>query len=76
MEALTGGQRLHDDVVLICLRLYSSGVERRSSANRTRDEQRNVIPPALIVGRGPPAAVSAEPPGFTTEPDATSSEFT
>jgi serine phosphatase RsbU (regulator of sigma subunit)/integral membrane sensor domain MASE1 len=41
MEELIGGQRLHDDVVLICLRLHPSTPGRRRSAHRAGEGQRD-----------------------------------
>jgi serine phosphatase RsbU (regulator of sigma subunit) len=61
MDKLTGGQRLHDDVVLICLRLQPSTPGRRRSAHPARKGQRDAAPAALATGPGPPAAVSADP---------------
>jgi hypothetical protein len=40
MAELTGGQRLHDDVVLICLRLQSSSPPRPDPARQAGDGQR------------------------------------
>jgi serine phosphatase RsbU (regulator of sigma subunit)/integral membrane sensor domain MASE1 len=61
MEQLIGGQRLHDDVVLICVRLQPSTPGRRRTAHRAGERQRDAAPAALATGPGPPAAVSADP---------------
>ncbi|MGY1670448.1 SpoIIE family protein phosphatase [Geodermatophilus sp. SYSU D00710] len=62
MEQLTGGQQLHDDVVLICLRLQPSALD--------------LAPGASAVRPGSSAAVGAVPSPVGVEPDAADGEPT
>jgi integral membrane sensor domain MASE1 len=60
MEQLTGSQRLHDDVVLVCLRLHPS--TRDAAVPHTVPVKGSGTPPLprRLVGPGPPGVARAE----------------
>jgi serine phosphatase RsbU (regulator of sigma subunit) len=76
MEQLTGGQRLHDDVVLICLRLQPSPPDAGVPHAVPMTSSGTSFLPRGLVGPGPHGAFSLEPSRVTIVPAAGSIEPT